>query len=165
LEVGKFLVAELDRGNTRILPHTLATNASFALELYLKCLLSLEQGQMPHGHDLHELFHALSDTTQSELTRDHRKFLCSQPELVVRARMLGLPTDLEELLKLGKNAFIDFRYAHERISPGTDFALNGLTYCVRQRILKLQPSWGSALQEVADGVLDEMKPQRTSRLK
>lgn len=52
LEVGTLLVAELHRGNTRILAHTLVTNVSFALELYLKCLLSLEQGRMPRGHNL-----------------------------------------------------------------------------------------------------------------
>jgi hypothetical protein len=150
LEVCKVLVAAIQSGNRGILALTLATNASFTLEMYLKCLLSLEQGQAPRGHDLHKLFHVLSSTTQSELTKDHEGFLNSKPELVARARKLGLPTDLEELLKRGRNAFTDFRYAHEQIPSGTDFALNGLTYCVRQRILKLRPDWVSALQEIAD---------------
>jgi hypothetical protein len=64
-------------------------------------------------------------------------------------RRTGLPSDLEELLKRGRNAFVDFRYAFEQITPKTDFALNGLTYCVRERILKSQPKWESALQDTA----------------
>jgi hypothetical protein len=118
--------------------------------MYLKCLLFLEQGKAPRDHNLHKLFHALSGTTQSELTKDHEKFLDSHPEVVATAREIGLPTDLEELLKCGRNAFTDFRYAHEEIPLETDLGLGGLMYCVRERILNLQPSWKSALQETAD---------------
>jgi len=35
------------------------------------------------------------------------------------------PTNLEELLKLGRNAFTDSRYVHEQIPSRTDFDLNG----------------------------------------
>jgi hypothetical protein len=161
LEVCKALVAETRRGNRRILSLALATNAAFALEMYLKCLLSLEQGQAPHGHDLHKLFHALSSSTQSELTKDHEQFQNSNPASMAEAHQLGLPTDLEELLKRGRNAFADFRYAHEQIPSGTDFALNGLTYCVQQRILKLQPDWDSALQEEANRVEAACRSRRS----
>jgi hypothetical protein len=150
LEVCKVLTAAYQGGNTRILAQAMATNAAFSLETYLKCLLLLEKGDAPHGHDLHCLFHALSQSTQSELTKHHEEFLNSNPSFVAKARQTGLPTNLEELLKLGRNAFTDFRYAYERIPSETDFALNGLTYCVRQRILKLRPCWNSALQEIAD---------------
>jgi HEPN domain len=141
LEVCKVLWAANKSGNTRILTLAVATNASFALEMYLKCLLILEQGQAPREHDLHKLFHALSSMTQSQLTKDHEGYLKSK----------GWPIDdLEELLKRGRNAFADFRYAHEQVPTGTDFRLNNLTYCVRERILKAQPEWRSALQEIAD---------------
>lgn len=134
-EVCKVLWDAIQNGNTRILPLAMATNAAFALEMYLKCLLLLEQGQAPRGrdgHDLHKLFHALNPTVQSQLTKDHEGFFKSK----------GLPVDdLEELLKRGRNAFVEFRYAHEQVPTGTYFALNGLTYCVRERILKAQPGW------------------------
>jgi hypothetical protein len=141
LEVCKVLCAAVRNGNTRILALALATNAAFALEMYLKCLLLLEQGQAPRGHDLHKLFHALSSTTQSQLTKDHEELVKSNPDWAATASKLGVPTDLEELLKRGRNAFADFRYAHEQIPSGTDFALNGFTYCVRERILNSQPDW------------------------
>jgi hypothetical protein len=32
-----------------------------------------------------------------------------------KARQTGTPTNLEELLKLGRNAFTDSRYVHEQI--------------------------------------------------
>jgi hypothetical protein len=150
LEVCKVMTAALRAGNTRILSLALATNAAFSLEMYLKCLLLLEQGLAARGHDIHALFHSLSSSTQSELTRAHEKFVESNSALMERLSQEGLPTNLEDLLKRGRNAFTDFRYAHEQIPSKTDFALNGLTKCVRERILELQPSWDSALQDIAD---------------
>ena len=150
LEVIKVLAAAIQSGNTRILTLALATNAAFSLEMYLKCLLLLEEGRAPHEHDIHRLFHALSQSTQSELIEAHKNFVSSNPSFVEQARQTESPTDLENLLKLGRNAFTDFRYAHERIPSETVWGLNGLTKCVRERILELQPSWNSALQEVPD---------------
>jgi hypothetical protein len=150
LEVCKVLTAALRAGNRRVLSLALATNAAFSLEMYLKCLLLLEQGLAARGHDIHALFHSLSSSTRSELTRAHEKFAGSNSALMERLSQEGLPTNLEELLKRGRNAFTDFRYAHEQIPSKTDFALNGLTKCVRERILELQPSWDLALQDIAD---------------
>jgi HEPN domain-containing protein len=72
LEVCKVIVEARKRGNTKMLNLALATNASFSLEMYLKCLLVLEEGRTPRGHDLHSLFHALSPSTRSELTKPTR---------------------------------------------------------------------------------------------
>jgi HEPN domain-containing protein len=149
LEVCKVIVEARKSGNTKMLNLALATNAALSLETYLKCLLFLEEGRAPRVHDLHWLFNALCPSTQSELKKAHEEFVNGNPSLVSEMRRTGLPSDLEELLKRGRNAFVDFRYAYEQIAPKTDFALNGLTYCVRERILKLQPKWKSALQDVA----------------
>jgi hypothetical protein len=151
LEICKVLIAAIKSGNTRILTLAIATNAAFSLEMYLKCLLLLEHGQAPRVHDIYDLFHALSSSTQSELTKDHEKFVNSNPLFLEQACQTGSTTDLEELLKLGRNAFTDFRYAHEQIPSGTVWGLNGLTFCVCQRILKLRPDWKTALQEAAEG--------------
>jgi hypothetical protein len=157
LEICKVMVAALENGNFRILSLGLATNAAFALEMYLKCLLLLESGLAARGHDLYNLFHKLDQSTQSDLTKDHEEFLKRNQAFVAKAQETGLPTDLEELLKLGRSAFTDFRYAHEQVPSETDFALNGLTYCVRQRILKKQPKWESALQDVADAEFAKLR--------
>jgi hypothetical protein len=159
LEVCKVLIVALQNGRP-ILGLALATNAAFALEMYLKCLMLLEQGHARYGHDLHNLFHSLSQSTQSELTREHEKFVKSDPAYMARVSKEGLPTNLEELLRLGRNAFTDFRYAHEQIPSKTDFALNPLTYCVRERILKLQPEWRSALKEQWESALRQSQNRR-----
>lgn len=148
-EICKVLHTAIQSGNTRILTLAMATNAAFSLEMYLKCLFLLEEGRAPRGHDIHRLFHALSHSTQSELTEAHENFVSSNPSFVQRARRTQSPTDLETLLRLGRSAFTDFRYAHERIPSETVWGLNGLIKCVRERILELQPSWNSALREVA----------------
>jgi hypothetical protein len=150
LEICKVLTAAINSGNRGILSLALATNAAFSLEMYLKCLLLLEEQRAPHLHDMHDLFHALSSSTQSELIEAHENFVSFNPSFIEQARQTESQTDLENLLKLGRNAFTDFRYVHERIPSETVWGLNGLTKCVRERILELQPSWNSALQEVAD---------------
>jgi len=140
LEICKVLIAAVRRGNMKILTLAIATNAAFSLEMYLKCLLLLEEGRAPYGHDIYRLFHSLSQSTRSELTKDHEAFVNSKPSFAAQARQTGTSTNLEELLKLGRNAFTAFRYAHEQIPSKTDFGLNGLTCCVRERILKLRPN-------------------------
>ena len=149
LEVCKVLNKAIESGNTRILTLAMATNAAFSLEMYLKCLLLLEKGHASRSHDIHDLFHALSESTQAQLTKDHQDFVDSHSSFTVQARQTGSPNNLEELLNLGRNTFTDFRYAHERIPSKTIFGLNGLTFCVRERILKLRPDWKSALEEIA----------------
>jgi HEPN domain-containing protein len=144
LEVSKVALDASNKGNTKILNLALATTTSFALEIYLKCLLLLETGNAPRDHDLYNLFHSLKSATQSELTKDHEKFVKLNPAFKARLTEEGLPLDLEELLKRGRNAFVDFRYAYEHDPVRSDFALNGLTKCVREQILKIQPDWDSA---------------------
>ena len=100
LEILQVLAAAIQSGNTRVLTLALATNAAFSLEMYLKCLLLLEEGRAPYEHDIHRLFHALSESTQSELSEAHESFVSSNPSFVEQARRTGSPTDLEELLKL-----------------------------------------------------------------
>jgi hypothetical protein len=151
LEICKVSLGARKAGNMRILNLAMATNAAFALEMYLKCLLLLENGEAPpRTHDVQDLFHALNESTQSDLTKDHKKFFHDTPTAVEQARVSGTPTKLEELLKLGRHAFVDFRYAHEQIPSDTDWALNGLTYCVRERLLKQQPELKTALDELRD---------------
>jgi HEPN domain-containing protein len=72
LEVCKLLTAA-KRDNRRILIQAMATNAAFVLEMYLKCLLLLEGERVPRTHDLYNLFHALSQSTQIELTDAHKQ--------------------------------------------------------------------------------------------
>jgi HEPN domain-containing protein len=152
LEVAKVLLDAVEQGHTRILTLALATNSSFALEMYLKSLLLVENGDAPRTHDIHDLFHALKESTRRDLTTDHDKWVSEHPGFVEQATKEGLPTDLEELLKLGKDAFSKFRYSHEKIPSETNWGLNALSFCVSQRLLQLHPEWKTALDELAKEV-------------
>ncbi len=92
-------------------------NAVFALELYIKTLAKLHAATL-RGHDLAELFDELPadaiDTLQKELTTaaTSSRFACGIAD--IRA----LKTALEGM----KNAFIEWRYLHEKDpSSGIDF--------------------------------------------
>jgi hypothetical protein len=134
LEAVHVLVQAVNQGHTRILTLVQATNAAFTLEMYLKSLLLVENGEAEHTHDIYDLFHALKKPTQDELTKEHAKLISD---------------DLEELLKLGRDTFSKFRYAHEKIPSNTVWGLNNLTRCVRTRLLTLHPEWERALDELA----------------
>jgi hypothetical protein len=124
----------------RVITLVMAVNASFALEAYLKCLLFLEQGTFPKTHDLKKLFYTLPTQTQAELTKAHDPHVANNI-LLQDAKKKGTKIDLDSLLESGKDSFVYFRYAFEGKAQGISFALNGLSTCIRERILVLHPHW------------------------
>jgi hypothetical protein len=124
----------------------MAVNASLALEAYLKCLLFLERQAFDKTHDLKKLFNALQPQTQAQLRKEHDQHAGESGSLQ-RAKEQGFKVDLDSLLESGKDAFVYFRYAFEGRNRDVHFGLNGLTKCVRERILALKPEWKRPLFE------------------
>ncbi|MDQ6809767.1 MAG: hypothetical protein M3Z64_10170, partial [Verrucomicrobiota bacterium] len=110
-----------------VLSLVLATNSAFSLEMFLKSVLLIEQRVEVRGHDVHELFHRLLSATKERLTQAHAEFVQENPIFANNARLLGVSLELENLLERGRNAFVDFRYAHERLPVDTVWGLNGFT--------------------------------------
>ena len=50
------LIFEARKAGNLLLGVPIVTNSAFALEMYLKCLLFLENGKQHAGHDLYKLF-------------------------------------------------------------------------------------------------------------
>lgn len=150
-------------GNDKLLVLVFATLASFQLEMYLKCLLLVEQGLHREGHDVLKLFRCLSDKTQAELTAAHDEYQSDFPPALAELKRRNIPSDLITLLDRGRRAFMDFRYAHE--NKGNSFwALTGLTRLIRERILRLRPEWKDILSQVSSQApLYSASAQSTSR--
>lgn len=125
-----------------VLPVVLAVNSALALELYLKCLRTIEVGSFPWGHELDAQFRDLNSDTQEELRRRHDEAAAAAPFFSdLRAR--GIDTDLDSLLAMGRKTFVNFRYAFENDPAAKDdkWALDAFVIIVRGYILEKHPEW------------------------
>jgi len=117
-------------------------NCAFAVELYLKCLLAVEDSQIPDTHNLKTLFNQLSRESRGKIRKRHDGLAKDHPVLSGFRQSLGIKTDLNSLLEHGQDVFIQFRYMFEgipdRIEP-VGFALEMFGRIVRNRILDLRP--------------------------
>jgi HEPN domain-containing protein len=132
-----------------LVAHPSMVLSAFASEIYLKCLLCVETGSVPNGHNLEELFKKLDNDTKlsidglwdTDIRHPDKQAVIQK----MRDRYNGEPkrTDLRYALKLGKLGFQELRYFYER--ERSFFMLSHLPYVIRRAILIRFPSWGSIL--------------------
>ena len=137
------------------------TNLAFSAELYLKCLIQIETGQMiKSDHDLHKLFLKLPETTRQEIEKPFNAIISKPPAYDVsslppdaQAAMLKQPKNLIEALKAGGNAFIEWRYLYEVDESNRNiFSLFPLPAILRDVIIKRKPEWarfGFQIKQIA----------------
>ena len=117
--------------------------SSFASELYFKCLICLESGNLAKGHGLYKLFLKLSAATQrlieSEWDALNRERADALDQLD-RSRGQVTSRDLRSNLREGNKGFEQLRYAYEPTGPFT-FNLDGLPIALQRAILQLHPEW------------------------
>jgi HEPN domain-containing protein len=71
--------------------------SAFASELYLKCLVAIETGNAPRGHDLFELFQNLNAATQKQVSVLWDKSIITEEKLLAENEKLSgksIPRDL-----------------------------------------------------------------------
>ena len=120
-----------------------AVAGAFALELYLKCILSIERANPKKEHDLVKLFALVSPQTQTRI-REH--FLNQSPvATLVRLALeskVGKPIDFDATLSRSKDVFFKWRYPD---SYGWDVGASGwsddIVEVTRAVILDLRPDW------------------------
>jgi len=139
-----------------LIGHPALTLSAFASELYLKCLICIETGDVPIGHNLQSLFMKLRVETRRSIDdlwdtdiREPGKMAAIEK---MRAKFGGNPirTDLRYALTVGGNGFIELRYFYEGHKP--HFLLSHFPYVVRRAILRNFPSWGGILPKPAKGL-------------
>ena len=137
------LVADLDKDPFRAT--ATVTNSAFASELYLKCLILLETGQlMKEQHNLRKLFLRLHSSTQNTIETEFDTELAKAPELSeeAKAHLKGRtpPKTLREALAEGGDAFIKWRYIYEDDNHDF-FALFPLPKILAGVIIARKPEW------------------------
>lgn len=85
-------------------------------ELFLKCLICIETGNTPHGHDLRKLFDKLSAATRTHIENlwDNGIAMSRSEEWDDLERIgLKMPRDLPSALANGSDTFERIRYSYE----------------------------------------------------
>jgi hypothetical protein len=114
--------------------------SAFTIELFLKCILLLEEQEVPDIHSLSGLFKRISHKRKrriDELWERH-----ARPFLAGFATSQGVPTDLSNALFQCSLAFQRLRYAYETNFQGVKFYLGDLPRILRNVILEIKPEWG-----------------------
>lgn len=137
------LWAAAEFGFKQVRPVVIATNSALALELYLKCLCVLEHGAFVGKHDAGALFQLLRRQTRQTLEKQWNT-LSSDSEWWQRLQDTG-DGKLHMAFRLGKDAFVRFRYSFEPEAKGLEWGLGMLVLVVRERILTLHPEWADEL--------------------
>lgn len=160
-------------GDPQFDPFTFAVmvmNSAFASELYLKCLIQIETGQMiKNEHDLNALFRKLPAAVQQEIEGPFDAQMAKMPvydttqaDAATLHVIATRPKTLRESLKVGGKAFIEWRYLYESETTG-HFNLLPLPFILRDAILRRNPKWanfGINLRRIG-GALSTSPDQRT----
>jgi hypothetical protein len=126
------------------------TNSAFASELYLKCLIQIETGQLiKDEHNLHALFRKLRAETQQEIEDPFNAELAKQPkhdmnqaDPEIQKAVADRPTTFRQALKVGGKAFVEWRYLYESENTAP-FGLFPLPHILRKSILIRKPEWAA----------------------
>lgn len=125
--------------------------SAFAMELYLKCLITLQLGDAPEIHDLEELFKELPAESQEIIRQGYLRRI--QPDLKSHSafrdqmRSQGVhvpnPEDFDALLKSSARAFESFRYIYDRnlTNRTPAFLIGDALFAMRGLILSYHPDW------------------------
>jgi hypothetical protein len=149
----KGAVQPTDEKLVGVIAHPSMVLSVFASELYLKCLLCVENGTVPNTHDLEKLFGALPVPVRRELDdrwdADIRHPAKQKVLDQIRQKPAGkeIQLDLRYALKKGANAFQELRYFYEQ--ERSFFMLLDFPYLLRATVLKRFPAWGSELPKPA----------------
>ncbi|HEY4847355.1 MAG TPA: hypothetical protein VIH87_06040 [Methylocella sp.] len=123
--------------------------SAFASELYLKCFLCAENGEVPNEHNLKTLFLRLAPSTRrrlEELWDEDIKQPHKQADFnLIRSLPEGqnLQLDLLYALDIGATAFIELRYFYEK--KRAFFILGEFPSILRKVILEKFPHWAEMI--------------------
>jgi hypothetical protein len=133
-------------GATQIwLPPTIVPQvviAAFALELYLKCLIYLETGSAPQGHEIVKLFRKVSAAKQAKIRTIYQANVGN--DVICRHIIAQFKNphlfDFDPVLNSINTTFVDWRYYYEKpVFTGTEARF--FLAPVRTVIFELRPTW------------------------
>jgi hypothetical protein len=117
---------------------------ALTIELFLKCLISIETGKVSHGHDLKELFDELSAEVRARIEHawDNDIVPLRRNEWDgIETFGLMMPRDLPSALVKGSEAFKRIRYSYEGNTEGVHFYVGDLPALLEKLILEIKPEF------------------------
>jgi HEPN domain-containing protein len=138
--------------------------SAFALELYLKCLLTIEGAKFGNIHDLWDLFGKLSQARKRKIRAYFAKNSTNLKKYVVgtykQAGMKAPIITFAFALKASRKAFPNMRYVFESgLRTGTGWLADAILEGTRRTILDINPHWEHARQVSPRPVLG-VEPRR-----
>jgi hypothetical protein len=139
------LSALADQGEYRLLL-PLNVLGAISLEMFLKCLLSIESSHYKNIHRLDKLFLSLSEKSQNKirlLFEPHIAEIRFQTGLAFADQGISAPeVTFDYMLTKSSDAFVKLRYAFEgRLTNGEGFTAGRMIDGVRSVILEHHPEW------------------------
>lgn len=112
--------------------------SAFAAELFMKCLVLVERGAAPRGHQLRTLFSRLAPASRAAVSKRFDELIVANPTAqAMKAQFPDVPLAIDDVLDTVDRVFEQWRYAYEG-HAGSAYGLSELAQAVRERILELR---------------------------
>jgi hypothetical protein len=111
-------------------------------ELFLKCLICIETGDTPRGHNLKGLFDQLSMATRTRIQNLWDNGISTRKSNEwdeIEKHGLRMPRDLPSALAKGSSAFEHIRYSYEGNTQDVHYYLEDLPALLERLILEMKP--------------------------
>jgi hypothetical protein len=136
------------------LGHVRVVVSALAVELFLKCLICIETGRSPRGHNLRQLYDQLAPDTRRDIAAIWQRELVPlrAPMWNEMERLAGkpVPRDLPTALLVSNKSFEKVRYLYEGELDGITYVLTDMPTILRRIILHKHPEWRSASRKLQE---------------
>jgi hypothetical protein len=144
-------LSPVDMNNLEDFQYVLVANHSFALELFLKCLLVMDRQKVPHHHRLDDLFKGLLPSTRDMIRNCYMDILEKDPAKAEYARLRGVGEDpektfaLDNALAASSRAFEYSRYPYDPSYRTHAYFGDWIAEAVRKVVIDRRPAWDGAV--------------------
>lgn len=118
---------------------------ALTIELFLKCLVCIETGVAPRGHNLKELFDGLSEATKKRIQHSWDTGIAvrrsAEWDQMERAVGVKIARDLPTALAVGSKSFELIRYSYEGNTKNLQYYLQDLPALLGRVILEMKPEF------------------------
>ncbi len=118
---------------------------ALTIELFLKCLVCIETGKVPHSHHLRELFDQLHEHTRARIqhTWDNDILIYRRAEWdrIEDGMDHKITRDLPGALAAASKSFERIRYSYEGNTVDVQYFLQDLPQLLRRVVVEVKPQW------------------------
>jgi len=124
----------------------------FAVELYIKSLLSMQATPVPKKHSLKGMFALVSDSARKRIEQLYDIEFAKEPALQESKAAHGGARDreysMEYVIESCDQAFVEWRYYHEGTIASGNPNITPLKNGLRRYLVELHPTWDELIEEI-----------------